>query len=250
MSGGKNLIYAIKKLFLIYLPCSITHFSTVNPSFKLVLQIYIIASFLSSKGKKRKTSNLLSYYPQLLHDPQRMEETWYFDDISFLFFPFFLSFSPSRKRRSTSPLLSPPRESREATVDERCSKITTLWPATSRHKYGTDGGSGATIWTVSGQRWGARSVTSVDPSLRGLYRFDQNSQHHVDAAKYGNRYPCSCVPTRHAFFSSSSFFLNRFHDRFEISFPGLRHRFSLHSFSLRPVVPRSIDDEIGNWGFG
>ena len=176
---------------------------------------------------------------------------WYF--FSFLsFFPFFLSIEEA-SLNIPSPLLSPPRESREATVDERCSKITTLWPATSRHKYGTDGGSGATIWTVSGQRWGARSVTSVDPSLRGLYRFDQNSQHHVDAAKYGNRYPCSCVPTRHAFFSSSSsssFFLNRFHDRFEISFPGLRHRFSLHSFSLRPVVPRSIGDEIGNWGFG
>lgn len=147
-------------------------------------------------------------------------------------------------------ILSSPRWERiRASVVERYSKITTLWPA-SRHKYGTDGGSGATIWTVSGQRWGTRSVTSVDPSLRGLYRFDQNSQHHVDAAKYGNRYPCSCVPTRHAFFSSSSSssFLNRFHDRFEISFSGLRHRgyrFSLHFFlSLFLELPRFDESSI------
>lgn len=112
MSGGKNLIYAIKKLFLIYLPCSITHFSTVNPSFKLVLQIYIIASFLSSKGKKRKTSNLLSHYPQLLHDPQRSRRR----DISmiFLFFSFLFSFlSLHRGSVAQHPLSSPLRENPE-----------------------------------------------------------------------------------------------------------------------------------------
>lgn len=82
-------------------------------------------------------------------------------------------------------------------------------------------GSGAATWTVSGQRGEVRGQWHPWSHLFGTYRFDQNSQHHVNAGKYRNRYSCSCVATTRIFlfFPPSPRSTDRFREDFEISFP-------------------------------
>lgn len=82
-------------------------------------------------------------------------------------------------------------------------------------------GSGAATWTVSGQRGEVRGQWHPWSHLFGTYRFDQNSQHHVNAGKYRNRYSCSCVATTRIFlfFPPSPRSVHRFREDFEISFP-------------------------------